>query len=73
MLIFAIVHPHTGSIVHGYCTCHHSRTRNDWEAYAASSEILAHTFQYVSDEKLNNTFRRMGYAEDEFAGLRKKR
>lgn len=41
------------------------------EVYAASSEIRTDTFNYVSDEKLNNTFRRAGYAEHEFAGLRK--
>jgi len=45
--------------------------RNALEVYAASSEIRTDTFKYVSDEKLNDAFSRVGYAEHEFAGLRK--
>lgn len=39
----------------------------------ANSEILRDTYQCVSDETLNNVFRRMGYHEKEFDGLRKRR
>ena len=45
--------------------------RNEWEAYAARSEILADTFQPTSDEMLNDLFRSLGCAEEEFAQLRK--
>jgi hypothetical protein len=45
--------------------------RNEWEAYAATSEILADTFQPTSDEILNDLFRSLGCAEEEFARLRK--
>jgi len=45
--------------------------RNDWEAYVANSEILAGAFKYVSDEEFNDKLRRMGYTEDESAGIRK--